>query len=81
MKVGFELSASSLEDSQKAEVLEMAKENKFAELIDAQKEIALREKQAHKDAFSFVSDIIGDKTTAKSNNVFDVLRSKNKWKN
>ena len=77
-EVDAELAASALDDKNKEKIYNSAKEQKFENITDVQKEIAFVEKTTRTDSYTFVSNIVN---TSKSEpeGVFDKLKAKIKW--
>ena len=78
-EVEGELSSSALDKSHKEDILSAAKEHKFANITDVQKEIAFVEKQTRSDSYTFVSNVLKTSKPEKGGDVFDRLNAKNKW--
>lgn len=78
-EVDVELSKSELDDKNKEKIYNAAKEQKFENITDVQKEIAFVEKTTRTDSYTFVSNIVNTANSDKPERVFDRLKAKNKW--
>ena len=75
-----ELAQSALDKENKEKILNMAKEQKFENIIDAQKEIAFIEKQTKTNSYTFASSVVNTSFKPEvKKDVFDKLKAKNKW--
>lgn len=77
-EVEEELSKSELDKEFKENIRTMAKEQKFANITDVQKEIAFTEKQTKTNSYTFVSNIVNTQK-GQPKDVFEKLQTKNKW--